>query len=337
MLFFILLLVPVILLAAFFVARINFHVRDYPYNPALPTPGYSVDYRYDDPLADLYIRWCNLLDHIQTQLWKAPDGIEKESLSVPARDGYTIGGYMLAPKGREAEKLPTILYCHGGAFYLSLMPTQLDIAAILSENLQCRVVVPQYRLSLDAPYPTPVYDCFDTLQWLTNFDRTDPQRVVVYGDSAGGCLATSVAQLCRDTGILPLVGQMLIYPVTDTAQHYPSLTTYENATWTREANARMWRVYLRGKAPDANDYAVPMLHGDLTDLPQTYVEAAEMDTLCDQAIAYAEKLQNAGVAVTLRTIPGAYHGFEGNGQNAYVREILNVRIAWLRDAFEGEE
>ena len=209
---------------------------------------------------------------------------------------------------------------------------QLDVGAVYANELHCRVVLPQYRISLDAPYPTPLNDCYDTLKWIAASPLTDTNRVMIYGDSAGGCLAAEVTHLCCDEELLMPCAQMLIYPVADRAQHYPSLRTCENATWTREANIRMWKLYLSGYEPTENDYAVPMEHKSFPDYPLTYVEAAEMDTLCDQDIAYAGKMKEAGVDVTLREIPGAYHGFDGDVHNAVVREVLDMRIAWLQDA-----
>ncbi len=325
-------LLPILIFAIVCVFRINFHVRDYPYDPALPQPGPGVDFKYDDVFGDLYIRWCNLLDNGMTAAWKAPEGVVKKELRVTARDGYTIGGYVLEPEGCESETLPTMLFCHGGAFFLTMMNSQLDMGAVYADELHCRVVLPQYRVSLDAPYPTPLDDCYDTLKWIAASPLTDLSRVMIYGDSAGGCLAAEVTHRCCDEELLTPCAQMLIYPVADRAQTYPSLKTYEHATWTREANIRMWKLYLNGYEPTSADYAVPMEHESFPAYPLSYVEAAEMDTLCDQDIAYAGKMKEAGVDVTLEEIPGAYHGFDGDVHNAVVRKVLDTRIAWLQDA-----
>jgi len=327
-------LLPILLFAIVCVCRINTHVRDYPYDPALPQPGPGVDFKYDDVFGDLYIRWCNLLDNSMTAAWKAPEGVVKKELHVTARDGYVIGGYLLEPEGCESETLPTMLFCHGGGFFLTMMNSQLDMGAVYADELHCRVVLPQYRVSLDAPYPTPLDDCYDTLQWIAASPLTDRDRVMIYGDSAGGCLASEVTHRCCDEGLLMPCAQMLIYPVADRAQHYPSLKTYEYATWPREANIRMWKLYLNGYEPTSADYAVPMEHESFPAYPLTYVEAAEMDILCDQDIAYAGKMKEAGVDVTLRQIPGAYHGFDGDVNNAVVRKVLDARIAWLQNALD---
>ena len=123
-------LLPVLIFAIVCLTRINMKVGDYEYSPELPKPGIGVDFSYDDLFGDLYVRWCNLLDNTQTALWKAPAGITKQSVSIPARDGCSIPCYVIVPAGHEDEKLPTMLYCHGGAFFLTMMTCQLDAASL---------------------------------------------------------------------------------------------------------------------------------------------------------------------------------------------------------------
>ncbi len=325
----------ILIFALVCLTRINTHVWDYAYSPELPKPGIGVDFKHDDLIGNLFIRWSNLLNNIQTGLWKAPEQLIKQKLSIPARDGYKISGYLIEPEGHENDTLPVILYCHGGAFFLTMMPNQLDMASVLAKELQCRVFVPQYRTSLDAPYPIPLQDCYDVLQFIAADPRTDSEKILIYGDSAGGCLAASVTQLCCDERLLFPAGQMLIYPVTDTDQKYPDLDTYAYATWPQDANKRMWKTYLNGANPLSSDYAVPMLHESSAILPDAYVETAEMDILCDQGEAYGEKLQKAGVDVTMQKVPGAYHGYDGDVNNPYVRQMIDLRISWLRDALAG--
>ena len=330
------LLILILIFAILFVSRINWAGRDYTYSPELPNPGVGIDFKYDDVLADLYIRWCNAYDNMLTSLWKAPKGVVKKPLRVTMRDGVTIGGYILEPEDGTGEKLPTMLFCHGGGFFLTMMNSQLDIGAIYADQLHCRVILPQYRTSLDHPYPTPVYDCYDVLRWIADSADADLDRIMIYGDSAGGCLAASVTQMCCDEKLLQPCCQMLIYPVTDTAQHYSSLTIYENATWTRESNIRMWKLYLSGYEPSEEDYAVPMLRENYDGIPKAYIEGAEMDTLYDQAMAYAEKMRAAGVDVTTETVEGAYHGYDGATQNPFVQKALQNRIDWLKAVLSGE-
>ena len=260
----------------------------------------------------------------------------KTALKYTARDGAQIGGFILEPLGSEGQTLTTILYCHGGAFFMPILPSSLEVAATYVTRLNCRVFMPEYRLTPKNPYPVPINDCYDALAYVAGLDNVDVERVIIYGESAGGCLAAETLHMCRDEGLLDPVAAMLIYPVADNAQDYPSLTNYEHATWSREANLNMWKLYLAGVDVSSSDYAVPMQQEDFSGYPPVYIEPSEMDTLCDQDIALAEKMRAAGVDVSGEMIPGAYHGFDGNLDSELVKSVLDVRIGWLEECLSSE-
>ncbi len=345
---------PVMLLCMTCLRRINRRALKYPYNKELPKPGIGVELKYRDKINDLFIHWTNLVNNVGTRKWKVPAGILKAKVSLEMRDGVSIPAYVISTEGSENETLPVIVDYHGGGFFLTLMDFQLELAAFYAKELHCRVVIPQYRTALKHPFPTPLYDCFDTLKLVTADERTDPKRIVILGDSAGGCLAAAVCQMCKDEGEIEPAGQLLIYPVTDISPDYPSLKEYEFATWTTAANERMWEIYLKGMDTEeiiaGSDellhsifegvhvkepgYAIPMLRKSCEGLPKAFVEVAEMDSLCDQGIAYANKLKADGVEVFTTKVPGAYHGYDGSVSNPFVQRMLEERIRWMKDVFK---
>lgn len=327
----------VLVIAVPLLANLNTKIADYPYSPELPKPGVGVDIKNDGAAMRAYIAWNKFYNNTASALWKAPEGVAKTELKVTTRDGEEIGGYILEPAGSEDETLTTMLYCHGGAFFMPILPSSLSVASQYVTALNCRVFMPEYRLTPANPYPVPVNDCYDTLKYIAGLDTVDKDRVIIYGESAGGCLAAETLHMCRDEGLLEPIAAMLIYPVADNAQNYPSLTNYEHATWSREANLNMWKLYLDGVDMSAADYAVPMQQEDFSDYPPVYIEPSEMDTLCDQDIALAAKMREAGVDVSGETIPGAYHGFDGNLESELVKKVLEVRINWLRELVNAAE
>ncbi len=350
---FVVVMQPVMFLCMTCLRRINRRALKYPYNRELPKPGIGVELKYRDCMNDLFIHWTNLVNNLGTRKWKAPEDILKEKVSFEMRDGASIPAYVISPKGSENETLPVIVDYHGGGFFLTLMDFQLELAAVYAKQLHCRVVIPQYRTALKYPFPVPLYDCFDTLKLVTKDERTDLDKIILLGDSAGGCLAASVAQMCKDEKLVELAGQLLIYPVTDISQEYPSLKEYEFATWTTAANERMWEIYLKGMDTEeiigASEellhsifegvhvkepgYAIPMLRKNCEGLPKAFVEVAEMDSLCDQGVAYANRLKEAGVEVFTTKVPGAYHGYDGSVTNPFVKRMLEERIMWMKDIF----
>ena len=326
----------VLAIAVPLLTNLNYKVTSYPYSSSLPTPGVGVDIKNDDAIMRAYIAWNKFYNNIASSLWKAPEGVTKTALKYTARDGAQIGGFILEPLGSEGQTLTTILYCHGGAFFMPILPSSLEVAATYVTRLNCRVFMPEYRLTPKNPYPVPINDCYDALAYVAGLDNVDVERVIIYGESAGGCLAAETLHMCRDEGLLDPVAAMLIYPVADNAQDYPSLTNYEHATWSREANLNMWKLYLAGVDVSSSDYAVPMQQEDFSGYPPVYIEPSEMDTLCDQDIALAEKMRAAGVDVSGEMIPGAYHGFDGNLDSELVKSVLDVRIGWLEECLSSE-
>lgn len=90
----------------------------------------------------------------------------------------------------------------------------------------------------------------------------------------------------------------------------------------------MWRLYLeRGVENEA--YAIPMKN-DLHYLPPAYIEPQQMDTLRDEAIAYANKLKNAGVEVKLNVISGSYHGFDADLKSPLVKRVFEKRYEVIK-------
>ena len=325
----------VLTIAVPIVTNLNTRVSEYPYSPELPVPGIGVDIRNDGPAMRAYIAWNKFYNNIASARWKAPEGVDKKELKVAARDGSTIGGYILEPAHSEEETLMTMLYCHGGAFFMPILPSSLDCAAYYAKELNCRIFMPEYRLTPANPYPTPVNDCYDTLEYAAAYEYTARDRIIIYGESAGGDLAAEVMHMCRDNKLAEPMAHMLIYPVTDCGQDYASLTEYEHATWSREANLNMWKLYLDGREASDLPYAVPMLMENFENFPPVYIEPSEMDTLRDQAAAYAEKMRSHGVDVTEKVIEGAYHGFDGNMGSELVKRTLEERVSWLKAVESG--
>jgi acetyl esterase/lipase len=88
----------------------------------------------------------------------------------------------------------------------------------LVQELAIVIVSIDYRLAPEHPFPTPLYDCYTALQWVhTHAEKLgiDPNRIAIGGESAGGGLAASLAQLAHDRGEIHPVFQLLVYPMLD--------------------------------------------------------------------------------------------------------------------------
>jgi len=176
------------------------------------------------------------------------------------------------------------------------------------------VISVDYRLSPENKFPAAVEDSHAVTVWVAaNAKRLgiDVRRIAVGGDSAGGNLATVVAMRCRNAGGPALAAQVLLDPVTD-------LSSFETGSHRELGEGyfltRAAMDWFKGHHLASADLArhpevSPLLATDLSGLPPAHVITAEFDPLRDEGEAYAERLRQAGVPVTITRYPGMIHGF----------------------------
>jgi acetyl esterase len=184
----------------------------------------------------------------------------------------------------------------------------------LAAGVPAVVVSVDYRLAPEHRFPAAVDDCDAATIWVSEHAAdlgADTARVAVAGDSAGGNLAAVVSRRSRDRGGPPIVFQLLIYPGTDMTRSLPSHV--ENGSgYLLDSDTMTWFLgnYLDG-ADERHPDASPLFVEDLSGLPPALVVTAEFDPLRDEGEAYAERLADAGVEVTLSRYDGMIHGFYG--------------------------
>jgi acetyl esterase/lipase len=203
----------------------------------------------------------------------------------------------------------------------------------------CAAVSVEYRLAPENPHPAPVEDCYAALVWMAeNAARLgiDSDRIAVYGGSAGGGLAAGTALLARDRGGPRLAFQMLLYPMLDDRCETPSGREIETiGVFDGWANREGFQALLgeRWGTEAVDAYAAPTRAADLTGLPPTWIDVGELDALRDEAIDYAWRLMQAGVATDLHVTPGCFHASEVFVPDAASsRRIVAARIGALRRA-----
>ncbi|MET8994897.1 alpha/beta hydrolase [Amycolatopsis sp. NPDC004169] len=266
----------------------------------------------------------------------APDlaGLRIDDVPVPA-DGHEVALRVYRPAHPVA---PSALYfVHGGGF----MVGDLDVAQVpcveLVRALGIVVVSVEYRLAPETPYPGPLEDVYTGLCWLADHADelgVDPDRIVTYGISSGGCLSGGLALLARDRGGPRVAYQFLNAPVLDDRLATPSMREFvDTPLWNRPQAEISWDAYL-GPGLRATDavpcYAAPARATDLTGLPPAYVAVKQFDPLRDEGIAYAVAMQAAGVNVELHLFPGTFHGSTRLTDAAISRREQEEQLAVLR-------
>ncbi len=259
-------------------------------------------------------------------------GLGKRRFSVKA-GGHSLPLTLLMPRG--ASNMPCLLYFHGGGFGYAAAPHHRYMAVRYALGAGCCVALPDYRLLPLHPYPAAQEDALAACLWLKEHAEElsiDAGRIALGGDSAGGALA---ARACCLAPIAPCL-LMLLYPVLDSAQNTPSMRRFtDTPMWNARMNGKMWRAYLRN-VPEQERLAASPAHTPLpARLPPLYVEAAEMDCLHDEAVAFAGRWRAAGGAALLHDIPGVPHGYDVMHRDPLVKTMTGMRVDALKRAFRS--
>jgi acetyl esterase len=206
---------------------------------------------------------------------------------------------------RPAEReLPGLVWFHGGGWTIGSLDSHDRLCRTLAVRSGCVVVSVDYRLAPEHPYPAAVEDAWTATLWASRRFAV----LAIGGDSAGGHLAAVVAIRARDRGI-PLALQALVYPATDGGLDTRSFRDHADVpNLTREVMHWFWDQFCpveRRPEPEASVLRAPDLRG----VAPALVLTAEYDVLRDEGEAYARRLLDADVPVTLTRYDGQIHGF----------------------------
>lgn len=261
--------------------------------------------------------------------------VVSEDCSIPGPDRVATLRVRIYRPVAAAGVPPAVLFIHGGGMIMGDLDGEDDVATLICDEVGAVVVSVDYRLAPENPYPAGVEDCYTALVWTARQAAElgiDPDRLAVYGGSAGGGLTIATVLTARDRGYPQVCFQMPIYPMIDDRNETPSSQEITDVgIWDRDGNIEAWAWYLGGAAADG--YAAPARAEDLTGLPPTFIDVGTVDLFRDEDIAFAARLMQAGVPTELHVYPGSYHASEHFAVDAELsHRIRATRIAALRRA-----
>ena len=236
-----------------------------------------------------------------TKMAPVPVDITCEKVSA----GGVPAEWVTAPDARDR----TLLYLHGGGYVIGSPNSHRDLAGRLSRASGARVLVLDYRLAPEHPFPAAVDDALAAYRWLLSQGHA-PDRIVIGGDSAGGGLTLATLVALRDAGQpLPAAG-VCLSPWTDLAGTGESLRTKAQVDpmvqWSRLSQYAA--AYL-GKQDARTPLASP-LFADLRGLPPLLIQVGTAETLLDDAARVVERAKAAGVDVTYEAWDDMIHVFQ---------------------------
>lgn len=212
---------------------------------------------------------------------------------------------------KHDKNSPGIIYFHGGGFVLNYPENSHSEIKTILNSIDCVVVAPDYRRSLDAPYPAAVNDCYSTLLWMRdNSDRLGfrSDQIFVMGKSAGGGLAVSMCLLARDLNEVSIAYQFPISPMLDDRMQTSSMKDNDAPIWNEPQNRFAWSLYLKG-LKEIPIYASPSRCNDYSSLPPASSYVGSLDPFYDETIQYFKDLSKFNVENKLKIFENVYHGF----------------------------
>lgn len=207
-----------------------------------------------------------------------------------------------------------ILYLHGGGWVLGELDDFDHFARLLAQKSACTLVLLEYRLAPEFPYPAALSDVELAHHWVNDhrgrLTGSDQAPLIIAGDSAGGNLAAVAAQRAMHSELARWDAQVLIYPVTQSNLDMPGYQAADRQLLlSREDMRWFWNHYLNEPRERLQPSTSPLNADDLQGLPPAIVVTAELDVLREEGEAYVERLRAAGVDVSHRRFDGQMHGF----------------------------
>ncbi|MEV0049837.1 alpha/beta hydrolase [Saccharopolyspora shandongensis] len=253
------------------------------------------------------------VDEVQAGEIEKP-AIDEEWITVSGGPTGSVRARIVRPAGVEGT-LPVILYIHGAGWVFGNAHTHDRLVRELAVGAGAAVVFPEYDLSPEARYPVAIEQNFAVARWVVEQGAAkglDGSRLAVAGDSVGGNMTAALTLMAKERGGIPLVQQVLFYPVTDANFDTGSYRQFATGYFLRRDGMQwFWDQYTTDENERAEITASP-LHAtteQLTGLPPALVITGEADVLRDEGEAYANKLREAGVAVTAVRFQGIIHDF----------------------------
>jgi acetyl esterase/lipase len=218
--------------------------------------------------------------------------------------------WVLAP---DADPDLRLIYLHGGGFVSGSGGFYLAQAAHISAAAKCAVLLPDYRLAPEHPFPAGLDDCVKAHDWMVSNGPAGPQpakATFVAGDSAGGNLTLATLLALRDRKLTMPSGGIAISPTSDFTLSSDSLRTVSDPIISAKTMP-IFRDHYLGKTDPKNPLASPVF-GDYHGLPPLLIQIGEHEMLRDDGIRAAKKARADGVAVTLEVWPGMFHVFQSH-------------------------
>ncbi|MCA0433707.1 MAG: alpha/beta hydrolase [Proteobacteria bacterium] len=286
------------------------------------------------PLDQQRAAWNALCKSFQSP---RPPGVVVEDLNC---NGVAVRLYK--PKGKS--KLTAVIYGHGGGWVLGSPDTHDDMCAELADGAGCAVLLMDYRLAPENPYPAQLEDSLKVWRWIRQYGPShglDPDSIIAAGDSAGGQMSAALALALHELSLPQLQGLVLIYPVLGSDLNTASYIDNADAPCLTKGEMIFYLTAFMGPEGSKNWHdakAAPNLAADVSFLPPTFITVADHDPLRDDGVIFHRKLQSAGVPSSIRHEPFLAHSYmRARHHSQAAKEGFDAIVKALRNLATGGE
>lgn len=230
---------------------------------------------------------------------------------------------------KTTHDIPVLYYIHGGGFFGGHHGVVEESLKLMCEKFGFHVFSIDYRLAPENPYPKGHEDCFETLKWIyEHADELDidKEKIFVAGDSAGGNLTQYCSTRDRENNTRMVKGQLLLYPTLNMCGVEDEFFHWDDSLYQMipsQAKSLKKMLHMFGtmtsgmqdilKIEDThNDYLNPYTMTNVEDNPTTFISVGEHDYLKVESMAWAAKLNHAGVKVKTIIYNGMGHAYFDN-------------------------
>ena len=262
-----------------------------------------------------------------------PEMVSVSEHAITAEDGGASSVRVLVP---SATPRGVLVYYHGGGWVIGSVDGYDTLGRQLAEATNMVVVMSEYRLAPEHPYPAANHDAWAVLRWVEAHAGdlgVEGLPVVLAGDSAGGTLSIVTALRAREEGV-KVDATVLVYPATDTNTERDSYNDPENQlALSKKSMVGSFGHYLGGVDHDLTHHSISPIRAELAGFPRTALAIAEHDPLKDEGQEFGDLLEAAGVPVTRRLFEGQMHAFF---QMPNILPATREAIDWIAEFLDTE-
>lgn len=257
-----------------------------------------------------------------------PNNIDRQEV-----DTGTVQADLLIPEMAIGKR--TILYAHGGGFISGSRLSARNLCASIAHESASRLLLPEYRLAPEYPFPTALEDLYGSYAWLLR-QGVSPSDIIFAGDGAGANLVISLVHYLDSKQVKLPQAVIAISPWVDLACDSASMTARKtpDPVYTRDVFSGEALLYTY-QANFSNPHVSP-IHGDFSVFPNLYIQCGTSEILFDDATRLARKAENSGANVTLDVEEGMWHLFQAIDTLTPRAHIAVKKIGkWIRDGACG--